>query len=120
MAREDAPWGILDELAAKIQSRCEEADRTGDQVGAARWRAMAAVVATKLIPLACPDAVTVAGDAARAACEGQAEPDWYAATYSQHGWSHDGRAQLNLAIRLLRSADLWPWKHNGRDDRPAE
>ncbi|MCK4374564.1 MAG: hypothetical protein KAX19_04515, partial [Candidatus Brocadiae bacterium] len=69
MEREGAPWGILDELAARIQSRCEEADRTGDQVGAARWRAMAAVVETKLIPLACPDAVTVAGDAARAALD---------------------------------------------------
>ena len=74
---------------------------------------MRAVVDTKLIPFACPDAVTIAGDAARAAYEGLHEPDWYAAVYARHGSRPDGHNQLNLAVRLLKSAHLWPWDPAG-------
>ena len=111
------PWAVLDELSTEIQLRRREAERAGDRAGAVRLGAMAAVMATKLIPIACPDAVTVAGDAALAAHEGRAEPDWFAAAYGRQGVSPEGRTQLNLAIRLLRSAGLWPWDQDGHPDR---
>ncbi len=104
-----APWHVLDELAARIRIRRQEAERAGETGVVVRLRAMEAVLETKLIALACPDAVVIAGDAARAAHEGLGEPEWYAQAFAQRSQSSTGRADLNTAMRLLRSADLWPW-----------
>jgi hypothetical protein len=110
MANQDSsPWHVLDELAARIRTRRQEAERTGDTGIVVRLRAMEAVLETKLIALSCPDAVVIAGDAARAAHEGQGEPEWYAGAFAQRSHSVEGRTELNTAVRLLRSANLWPW-----------
>jgi len=103
------PWELLDELSGRIRVRREEAERLGDEDDVVRLRAMEAVLDTKLIPIACPDAVVIAGEAARAAHQGESEPEWYAEAYVQRGPSPDDLTQLNTAVRLLRSAGLWPW-----------
>jgi len=107
-----APWDVLDELLVRIRARRGEAEQAGDEGSATRLRAMEAVVQTKLIAVACPDAVVIAGDAARAAYEGQSEPEWYAAAHAQRGQSLERCAELNTAVRLLRSANLWPWERS--------
>lgn len=105
-----APWRVLDELASRIRGRREEAERAADAAVVVRLRAMEAVLNTKLIALACPDAVVIAGDAARAAHDGLGEPEWYAGAFAQRSQSLERRTELNTAVRLLRSADLWPWQ----------
>ena len=112
----DRTWAVLDELGTKIHARCRQAESVGDVPAVARLRAMRAVVDPKLSPFACPDAVTIAGDAARAAYEGLHEPDWYAAVYARQGSQPNGHNQLNLAVRLLKSANLWPWDPVGWDN----
>lgn len=111
MAEESrTPWHVLEDLAARMRARRSEAERAGDAAAVARLSAMEAVLDTKLIALACPDAVVIAGDAARAAHEGLGEPEWYAAAFAQRSQSQEGRTELNTAVRLLRSANLWPWQ----------
>ncbi|MHC5034036.1 MAG: hypothetical protein ACYTFZ_03265 [Planctomycetota bacterium] len=107
--RADGALRILEELSARIRHRREQAERSGDEGGVIRLRAMEAVVETRLIPLACPDAVVIAGEAARAAYDGQGEPEWYAQESARRSRSAEQQAQLNTAVRLLRSADIWPW-----------
>ncbi|MHC4788641.1 MAG: hypothetical protein ACYS8K_05475 [Planctomycetota bacterium] len=101
---------LLEELAVRIKARREEAERAGDEEESVGLRAMEAVVDTRLIPLACPDAVVIAGEAARAARQGQSEPEWYAGASALRGEHPEDRTELNKAVRLLRSAQIWPWE----------
>jgi hypothetical protein len=71
---------------------------------------MEAVVATGYIPFACPEAISIAGDAAAAAATGLAEPDWYAAALAACAGDPAESMRLTLAVKLLRSTDFWPWR----------
>jgi hypothetical protein len=102
-------WQALDTLSARIEVSRRRAETTGDDGEVVRLRAMEEVIKSRLVALVCPDAVFVAGEAALAAYEGQAEPEWYAQAYARRATAPEQRAELNTAVRLLKSARLWPW-----------
>ncbi|KPK64996.1 MAG: hypothetical protein AMK73_04280 [Planctomycetes bacterium SM23_32] len=102
-------WRVLDDLSDRVRTRREMAETSGDQAEAVRLRAMESVLHARPLALACPDAVVVAGDAALAAHDGQSEPEWYASAYARRRGIPCEQTQLNVAVRLLKSADLWPW-----------
>ena len=104
-ARSDA---IL-EVRARVRIRRLEAERAGDERGVSRFRAMEAVLATGFIPLACPEAVGIAGGAAAAAASGLTEPEWFVGAVAACGDDVDGRTALGMAVSLLKGAGLWPW-----------
>ncbi len=105
----ESPWLILDDLGERIRAQREEAERAGDEAAIVRFRAMEAVVDARVIAVICPDAVVVAGEAAGAAYEGHSEPEWYAGAFGRRRGSSEDQRELNTAVRLLRSARLWPW-----------
>jgi hypothetical protein len=71
---------------------------------------MEAVLATGFLPFACPDAIAIAGDAAAAAASGLTEPEWYAKAITACNADARERTRLEMAVRLLRAADFWPWR----------
>ncbi|MFO7958951.1 MAG: hypothetical protein R6X33_17845 [Candidatus Brocadiia bacterium] len=93
--------------------RRDAALAAGDSAGAEEWNASLRVINTKIIPLACAATVWVAGRASRAAYEGRNEQEWYRAVSS--GLGERERDELDMAVVLLRAADLWPWE----DARPV-
>ena len=99
----------LDDLSARIQARLRTAEQMGYGESVTRLRAMQAVVATRVLPLACPDTFTVAAEVALAACEGHSEADWYAQAVADRPETASERAGLDTAVRLLKAAGLWPW-----------
>jgi hypothetical protein len=110
---------MSDELGADIAV----AAREGDQRTVCRLRTLRNVIDTKYIPVACPGAVAVAGEAALAAYDGVSEAAWYTQALSKADSSH-ARETLTEAIHLLRRAALWPWPRAdesvppGADRRP--
>lgn len=88
--------------------RRDAALAAGDKAGAEQWNASLRVVNTKIIPLACAATVWVAGRATRAAFEGRKELEWYRGVSS--GLGERERDELDMAVVLLRAADLWPWR----------
>jgi hypothetical protein len=112
--RADAHSDVIQEVRARIRARRLDAERVGDQPGVSRFRAMEAVLATGFIPLACPEAISIAGDAAVAAASGLTEPEWYPRAVAGCNGDTAERTRLDMAVRLLRGADLWPWGHEAR------
>lgn len=106
--------GVFDEFAARLRERRARAEEDGDQASVARYDAMEAVLGTKLVPLVCPDAVTLAGDAARAACEGREEGEWFQSVCRERERSGADRVALFKAVRLLKTVGIWPWAVSGR------
>jgi hypothetical protein len=94
---------------SRLQARRADAETAGNARAAARLSAMEAVVRTGFIPLACPDAVLVAGDAADALVCGRTEDEWYAEQHASRSGVRGGPRNLDAAIRILKSAGLWPW-----------
>ncbi len=100
---------LMGELSALVEERREAAKRHGDEAQAAELEAMAEVLRTRYIPLACPDALIVVREAARAAHGGVLEADWYRQAHDARAEQEDGVRRLNEAIRILRRGGLWPW-----------
>jgi len=109
----DTDRGVFKEFSARLRERCLRAQRDGDEASVARYDAMQAVLGTKLVPLVCPDAVTLAGEAARAACEGREEGEWLQAVCRERDRSGEDRVALFKAVRLLKTVGIWPWAVTG-------
>ncbi len=90
-----------------LARRRDAAAAAGDMAALAQWNAALRVMNTRIVPLACPAAVWLAGRAARAAHEGRDEKRWYRAVTS--GLREEARDEIDTATVLLRAAGLWPW-----------
>jgi len=90
-----------------LMRRRDAARDAGDSAAMAQWNASLRVMSTRIVPLACPAAVWVAGRAARAAYEGDDEQSWYRIVSA--GRPAEERDELGTAVVLLRTAGLWPW-----------
>lgn len=101
--------GVFREFAARLRERRLRAQAEGDLASVVRYDAMQAVLRTKLVPLVCPDAVTLAGEAARAACEGLQEGEWLQGVCRERDRSGGDRVALFKAVRLLKTVGIWPW-----------
>jgi hypothetical protein len=104
---------VLSEVRARIRARRLEAEGSSDRSLVFRLRAMEAVIATGFIPFACPEAISVAGDAAAAACSGVSEPEWFRTALTARAGDPLEQDRLRMAVRLLRVTDLWPWHCDG-------
>jgi hypothetical protein len=100
---------MIEGMRRDVRKHLLAARREGDRVRVRRLEAMKRVIDNRLIPLACPDAVTIAGDTAVAAHHGQSELDWRRS--AQEEANHHGRNTLDMdvAVRILKAADMWPW-----------
>ena len=105
----DSDAGVFEEFSARLRERWVKAQQEGDLASVVRYDAMQAVLRTKLVPLVCPDAVTLAGDAARAACEGREEGEWLQGVCKERDHSGQDRVALFKAVRLLKTVGIWPW-----------
>jgi hypothetical protein len=110
---QEADAGVFQEFSTRLRERRRRAERVGDSASVARYDAMQAVLRTKLVPLLCPDALTLAGEAARAAFEGAEEGTWLQRMCRERDRSGGNLVALYKAVRLLRTVGIWPW-------RPAE
>jgi hypothetical protein len=113
----DISEGVFREFAAKLREQRLKAQEEDDAASVARYDAMQAVLRTKLVPLVCPDAVTLAGEAARAACEGRAEGEWLQSVCRERDKSGEDRVALFKAVRLLKTVGIWPWALTARQGR---
>lgn len=105
--------GVFGQFAARLRERRSRAEQTGDAPAMARYDAMQAVLKTKLVPLVCPEALTMAGEAAKAACEGLEEGQWLQLKCRECDRLGESRIALYKAIRLLRTVGIWPWEPAG-------
>jgi hypothetical protein len=112
--------GVFKEFAARLRERRQRARREGDEGSAARYEAMLAVLNTKLVPLVCPEAVTLAGQAAKAACEGRQEGEWLQGLCRDRDRSGGDRVALFKAVRVLKTVGLWPWRPARRGGTAVE
>ena len=106
--------GVFQEFSDRLRERRRRAEKAGDVPSVARYDAMQAVLRTKLVPLVCPDALTLAGEAAKAACEGREEGQWLQLVCRERDRSGGDRVALFKAVRLLKTVGIWPWSVAGR------
>jgi hypothetical protein len=116
----DKGVGVFGQFAARLSERRARAERAGDAPAIARYDAMQAVLKTKLVPLVCPEALTMAGEAARAACDGLEEGQWLRIKCKECDRLGESRIALYKAIRLLKTVGIWPWEPAGGKGLPAK
>ena len=110
-------------MSRRLQRRRRRAAAAGDGAEVARLSAMESAVRNELVPAVCPDAVSVAGEAARAAHLGLSEKEWRDGPSGARVRAGRGKDELDRAIRLLKAVELWPWPErqegllSGRRDR---
>jgi len=105
----DGEAGVFEEFSARLRERRLKAQQEGDVASVVRYDAMQAVLRTKLVPLVCPDAVTLAGEAAMAACQGREEGEWLQRVCRERDRSGEDRVALFKSVRLLKTVGIWPW-----------
>lgn len=96
-------------FAERVRRRRIRAENDGEAGEVARLRAMESALRTKLVPALSPEAVLVAGRAARAAHTGVGEQEFREAVVGARTRAGGGVNELYRAIRLLKLVDLWPW-----------
>jgi hypothetical protein len=101
--------GVFGQFEARLRESRQRAREAGDAAAVARYDAMEAVLRTKLVPLVCPEALPLAGEAARAACQGLKEGEWLQLKCKECDRLGESRVSLYKAIRLLRAVSIWPW-----------
>ena len=110
----DTSLGVFAQFTDRLRERRSRAQQEGDAPAVARYDAMQAVLRTRLVPLVCPEALTLAGDAAKAACEGLREAQWLQLMGKQYDRASQSRVSLYKAVRLLRTVGIWPWRTAAR------
>lgn len=106
----EAAWDGTSRLLLRVEARRRVAEASGNDRAAARLSAMSAALRTEFVPLACPEAVTLVGDATDAMLLGRSEDEWYAGECARRLEMRCDPRRLAAAVRLLRSAGLWPWR----------
>ena len=101
---------VFGQFEARLRESRRRAEDEGDAAAVARYDAMQAVLRTKLVPLVCPEALTLAGEAAKAACQGLKEGEWLQIKCKECDRLGESRVALYKAIRLLRTVSIWPWE----------
>ena len=101
---------LIDTVRGDVSNRLEKARSDGKDADTLRLEAMIRVLDSRYIPLACPDAVFVAGDAAEAAYKGRSEAAWRLDFERGPVGDRPDPENLDMAVRLLKAADMWPWQ----------
>jgi len=110
---------VFGSFLVRLRQRRRAALAAGDGAAVARCDAVRAVLRTKLVPLICPEALKLAGDAAQAAYEGLAEQEWVRAAGDRYERTGLDQSSFHRAVWLLKTVGVWPWEAAAKPGRSA-